>query len=239
MALPVTSTAIPELNEGDAAVSTAAQVDAPQVIDDLFAEGNNHHRTDATEAEIVLGIRRREDRIHFLEVSKELVDCKGDIEQDLMDVEDIAENNEINLDEERGVRKLGHRELNALLTQFYGKRLPSEIASSKKAKVAKWLELKEMDRSELNQLLPPPRPWDAVWDSASQLALQRFKLEKRMLELSKAVLEKQRTKASTIANILEASPSTLTEYAEALLLGRSTETKTMVKQTLFESNNEE
>jgi hypothetical protein len=239
MALPVTSTAIPEFNEGDAAVSTAAQVDAPQVIDDLFAEGNNHHRTDATEAEIVLGIRRRDDRIHFLEVSKELVDCKGDIEQDLMDVEDIAENNEINLDEERGVRKLGHRELNALLTQFYGKRLPSEIASSKKAKVAKWLELKEMDRSELNQLLPPPRPWDAVWDSASQLALQRFKLEKRMLELSKAVLEKQRTKASTIANILEASPSTLTEYAEALLLGRSTETKTMVKQTLFESNNEE
>jgi hypothetical protein len=222
-----------------ASVSTAAKVDATQVIDDLFAEGNNHHRTDATEAEIILGIRRREDRIHFLEVSKELVECKGDIELDLMDVEDIAENNEINLDEERGVRKLGHRELNALLTQFYGKRLPSDIASSKKAKVAKWLELKEMDRSELNQLLLPPRPWDAVWDSASQVALQRFKVEKRMLELTKAVLEKQRTKASTIVNILEASPSTLIEYAEALLLGRSTETKTMVKQTLFESNNEE
>jgi hypothetical protein len=107
------------------------------------------------------------------------------------------------LDEERDVRKLGHRELNTLLTQFYGKRLPSEIVSSKKAKIAKWLELKEMNRSELNQLFPPPCPWDAIWDNASQVALQRFKVEKRMLELSKAILEKQRMKASSMRTFLK------------------------------------
>ena len=227
MALPTNSTAVPSVDEPTA-----------PAIDNLFATGQTQHRPDATEAEIILGIAHREERIRFLEASKELVEWKEELEFELSEVEYVAEENEIDLNKKKDVCKLGLSELNTLLTQFYGKTLPPEIASSKKAKVEKWMELKDLDRSELNKRLPSPHPWDAVWDSTQEATLRQLILEKRALELSKSSLEKQRAKASTIANVAEASPGTLIDYAEALLLGRSKMTKDQVKPTLSSKEEE-
>jgi hypothetical protein len=221
------------------AAAHVPETSATRVLDDLFLADQTLHRRMATEAEIIVGIRHRQETIRFLQISKEMVESEDDLSNRRSDVGISADEHHLDLDIEKHVRKLDDWDLEALLSQYYGKKLPADIASSKQAKVAKWMELKDLDRAELNKRLPPPRPWDAIWDRTHEATLRQLILENRVLEASIAASDKRRKKASTSASIVEAAPGTLVEYAEALLLGRSEETREVVSRNLFDQDPDE
>jgi hypothetical protein len=194
------------------------------VIDDLFAPGEPQPRATATEAEISLGIRQREELIASLQAKKDLAKFNKDLDKALREVDEFADGHDIDLECEESMRKMPNIYLDLLLKQFFGKTLPEEIVYSRDAKLKKWIELKDLNFPRRN----------AQWRRDENDQLKQLKNEKEGLEFLIAAQKKKRKKDSTIASIVGASPGTWIEYADALLVGRSTRTKHLLKRSLFE-----